>query len=66
MNDLIYFFAAPGALGMFYLLYRWTDREWVNLTTEEIHKLWDANMAKFGTVEQFARDLEQAIKDRNP
>lgn len=66
MNDLVYFFAAPGALGMFYLLYRWTDREWVNLTTEEIHKLWDANVDKFGTVEQFARDLEQAIKDRNP
>jgi len=66
MNDLIYFFAAPGVLAVFALLYKWADREWVNLTTEEIHKLWDANVDKFGTVEQFARDLEQAIKDRNP
>lgn len=66
MNDLLYFFAAPGALGMFYLLYRWTDRAWVDLTKDEIHAMWDANVAKFGTVEQFARDLEQAIKDRNP
>ena len=66
MTDLAYFFAAPGALGIFYLLYRMTEREWVDLTTEEIHKLWDANVSTFGTVEQFPRALEQAIREKNP
>ena len=66
MNDLVYLFAIPAAFGIFALLYKWADREWVDLTTEEIHKLWDANVDKFGTVEQFARSLEQAIKERNP
>lgn len=65
MTDLVYFFAAPAAFFTFVLLYKWAEREWVNLTTEEIHKLWDANVDKFGTVEQFARDLERAIQEKN-
>lgn len=65
MNDLVYFFAAPGAIGMFYLLYKMYEREWIDLTTEEIHKLWNENVDKFGTVEQFARDLERAIQEKN-
>ncbi len=66
MNDLLYFFAAPGALGMFYLLYRWTEREWVDLTTEEINAIWDLNLSKYGTVEDYARALEYVIRKKNP
>ena len=65
MNDLVYFLAGPIVIGIFGLLYVWTNKEWKSLTTDEIHKLWDANVDKFGTVEQFARDLERALKDKN-
>lgn len=65
MNDLLYILAGPAFVGVFALLYTWTHKEWKSLTTEEIFKLWDANVDKFGNVEEFARDLERAIQEKN-
>jgi hypothetical protein len=66
INDLAFFFAAPAAAAVIYLLYRTFEQEWINLTTEEIYKLWDTNAEKFGNVEEFARALERAIQEKNP
>jgi hypothetical protein len=65
MTDLIYFFAGPVAIGVIVLLYWMSEREWKILTTEEIFTLWDANVDKFGNVEEFARALERAIQEKN-
>lgn len=65
MNDFVYLFAVPAVFGIFALLYKMTDREWNSLTTEEIYKLWNANVDKFGTVEEFARALERALEEKN-
>jgi hypothetical protein len=65
MNDVLYFLIAPMTVAVLILLYRMYEREWVDLTTEEIFKLWDNNAEKFGSVEQFARALERAIQEKN-
>jgi len=65
MNDVLYFLVAPITVAVLILLYRMYERDWVNLTTEEIFKLWDTNAEKFGSVEQFARALELAIQEKN-
>ena len=65
MTDLIYLLIGPAVVGLFALMYNLAPREWKTLTTEEIFKMWDANVDKFGTVEDFARTLERAIQDKN-
>jgi hypothetical protein len=65
MNDLLYFLAGPIIVGIFGLLYAWTNKEWKSLTTEEIHQIWDNNVDHFGNVEQFARALEAKLQERN-
>ena len=65
MNDVLYFLVAPLTIAVLILLYRMHEREWVDLSTEEIFKLWDTNAEKFGSVEQFARALERAIQEKN-
>lgn len=65
MSDVLYFLVAPITVAVLILLYRMYEREWVDLSTEEIFKLWDTNAEKFGSVEQFARALERAIQEKN-
>lgn len=66
MTDLLYLFSIPAAFGIFALLYKWSDREWVELTSEEINAIWDLNLSKYGTVEDYARALEYVIRKKNP
>jgi hypothetical protein len=65
MNDLVYLLVGPAIVGLFALMYHMVPREWKSLTTEEIHKIWDDNIDRFGNVEDFARTLERKIQDRN-
>lgn len=65
MNDLLYLLAGPLFVGVFALLYKWSYKEWVELTTEEINAIWDLNMSKYGTVEDYARALEYVIQKKN-
>lgn len=65
MNDLLYFLAGPIVIGIFGLLYAWTNKEWKSLTKEEIFEIWDANADKFGTVEDFVRAVERKLEERN-
>ena len=65
MNDLLYFLVGPIVIGIFGLLYKWTERTWSSISDEEIHKIWDANVENYGNVVQFARDLERKLEDRN-
>lgn len=65
MNDLLYLLAGPLFVGVCALLYKWSYKEWVELTTEEINAIWDLNMSKYGTVEDYARALEYVIQKKN-
>ena len=65
MNDLLYFLIGPIIVGILGLLYKYADREWKSLTTEEIHEIWNANVEYAGTVEMFARALEAKLQERN-
>ena len=65
MNDLIYLFVGPVVIFIFAFLYTWTSRTLVKLTTQEIHDIWNANVDRFGTVEDFARDLERELEKKN-
>lgn len=65
MTDLMYLLVGPAIVGLFALMYSLTPREWKPLTKEEIFKMWDDNVDKFGTVEDFARTLERAVQDKN-
>jgi hypothetical protein len=65
MNDLVYLLVGPAVVGLFAFIYSLSPREWKSLSREEIFKLWDDNVDKFGNVEEFARDLERAIQDKN-
>lgn len=65
MNDLLYFLVGPIVVGIFGLLYMWSNKEWKTVTKEEIWEIWDDNASKFGTVEDFARKLERKLEERN-
>lgn len=65
MNDLIYLLVGPAVVGLFALMYNLVPREWKTLTTEEINAIWDLNLSKYGTVEDYARALEYVIQKKN-
>lgn len=65
MNDLLYLLAGPLFVGLFAMLYKFSNKEWNTLTKEEIFEIWDTNADRFGTVEDFARALERKFVERN-
>lgn len=65
MTDLIYLLIGPAVVVLFALMYSMTPRYWKDLSTDQIHAIWDDNVDKFGTVEDFARALERAIQEKN-